>query len=227
MSSLTAIRPNPRHLVWLPAALLLAWGVLAASGSLVSPSSHAATADTETSTISGTVLPYVAVTGTCIGAHAGVSMAPTAGATALNAVPCTVAFHTNGATGATLYAEHARTNAGQRTFCLEATPGDCVTANGSFTDVADGSAALTDGQFGIRVTNVSNCTTPTWNAAAATDHYSVPSLAAAGYGDTICFDAVGTLANQAVYTLSFDADPDVSTVAGLYRAAINFTAETV
>jgi hypothetical protein len=58
MSHVSIIRP--RHLVWLPAVLLVSAGILSAFGVSLTPSGRAATA-TGTTTISATVLPEISL----------------------------------------------------------------------------------------------------------------------------------------------------------------------
>lgn len=227
MSALHALRPNPRHLVWLPAAMLLAWGVLAAAGVSLVPSSKAVTS-TQSSLVEATVIPHISLAGTCLGTtFSGVTMNSTSPATPLisgGGGLCSVEFYsTNGTSGAQLYAENLRTNASQRTFCKAAPPGNCVAAD-SFTDVPDGSAGLADGEFGIRVDSVTGCSAPTWNAAALTDHYSV-AVDTGGNGELVCSDAAGPAGNRAIYSLSYEADPSGATTSGAYNAEIRFTAE--
>lgn len=220
MTALASIRPRTRHLAWLPAALLVGWGVLAACGVTLTPSSHAVSQAGNT-TVSATITPHIALGGTCIGSHDGGNLTTSAVNKLTGAGNCTVQFHTtNGnAPGATLKAENARTNAGQATFCTNAPPADCGAA--AFANVTDGSAALTDGQFGIQVVSVSDCTTPAWTA---TNYYSV-AVDTSGFGELVCTDAAGPSANQAVYTLSVNARPGPSTPAGDYEGEIAFTAE--
>lgn len=223
MSTLAARRPtvSARHLMWLPAGLLLAWGLLAAAGVQLTPSSRAA-ASTGSTTISATVLPDIHTTGsTCAGASiTGVSFAPGVNDTLLGG--CSMVFGTtNGASGAQLRVEHPRP-AGNVAFCQQATPASAC-AGGTFTDALYNGVGVTDipdGSFGVKANAVTTCSTPTWTAG---NLYGLRAAATApGTGDLICDRSAGT---DATYALQFYADPSAAQVSGLYYAQADFTAE--
>lgn len=224
MTATALMRPRARHLVWLPAVLLVAWGLLSAAGGTVSPTSYAATSS-GTTVVEGTVLPHIDLGGTCDGGTlSGATLDPALGETSLGT--CTLTFQTtNGASGATLYAEHNRTNALQPAFCLDsaAPPANCTA---SLADSADNQPNVGDGQFGIRVEGVTNCDTETWDAAAATDTYGTGPLPTPGFGETVCATSADAVTATS-YNLRFVADAAAATTSGDYEAQILFTAEAL
>lgn len=214
MSVATATRPRfaARHLAWLPAVLLLTWGVLAAAGVPLVPSSTAAS--TGNSTVTATVALDVHIGGTCPGySNAYGAMVDNTLATLGS---CSVTFGTNNGATSTLKVESARTTAGNVMFCRA---GDNTSAcgTGGFTNVGANSASIVADQFGVHST-VTSCTTATW---ANNTYNSVPDSTTAGAGTTIC-SMTGTTDGN--YTLAFRAHPDTVT-AGSYTGQANFTVE--
>lgn len=210
-----------RHLAWFPAALLAAWGLLAAAGVPLAPDSRAASS-TGTTSVTATVSPEVHVGGTCIGStYSGVSMLTTAGDTDLHSA-CTVTFGTNnGTNGATLRVRHSRPSPNVA-FCQNSVYADACLGD-TFTDVVNTGVAagsMPEGSFGVGVTAVTACTTPTW---AAGNVYGLRDITTAGgVGDLVCTQSGNTDGN---YSIQFRADPSNSETAGSYYAQAQFVAE--
>lgn len=209
----TTARPRirARHLAWLPAVVLLGWGVLAAAGVPLAPSTNAATSSVN---VSATVPLDIHIGGTCPGqSYTDANLA--VGDVAIGA--CTVTFGTNnGAVGSVLKVEHARP-AGNA-FCQEAVTVDCGTKP-SFAD-ATGTATLAVGAFGVKVAAAPTCSTPSWTNG---NYYGLrDATTATGAGDTVCTHAGNT---DGSYSLEFRANRDTGTVAGTYNARADFTVE--
>lgn len=215
-------RPRARHAMFLPAAALMAWGVLAAAGFPMAPSSHAASAGS--TTVSATVQPVLTIGGTCPGGNlnskfgAGGFLPSIAGSTSLGT--CTVTATTNNnAAGTYLRVKSARA-VGSPTFCTNATTTvACGGGTSSFGDTtaAGGAATIADGQFAIQVSGAPTCTTPTW-----TTNNFYPLLPSAASGATICNAAMNATSS---YTLDFTADPSATQPAGNYYAQADFVVE--
>lgn len=172
MTALVAIKtaPRARYLAWLPAVLLVAWGILSAAGVPLTPNSLAAS--TGTTTVSATVAKEVHIaldtTGNC-GPAGGSNTARSLTGSALNtSQDGTTAFATcratfgsnNSALGATLLIESTRT-AGTKSFCTDAVGGGAC-AGSSFSDAplageANGTGAgqfgQDEGKFGVKITS--------------------------------------------------------------------------
>lgn len=203
---------RPRNLMWLPAAMLVAWGVLAAAGYGTTPSFGASTGS---ATVSATVALDIHVGGTC---SAGYSNAYGAMADNVEATlgSCGMTFGTNNGATSTLKVESARTTAGNVMFCRAADNIGACGANG-FTSPAANAATLGADKFGV-LSTVTTCTTPTWTNG---NYNPVPDSNTAGAGTTIC-SMTGT--TDGSYTFSFRAHPDTVT-AGSYTGQALFTAE--
>jgi hypothetical protein len=159
----THVAPS-RHLMWLPAALLIAAALLAATGLLQVPGSQAATA---TTTVGATVNKEVHVAlndaGLC-GAISGSTVTKSITGTTLNVTDGDVSLATcrltfgsnNSALGANLLVESTRV-AGTNSFCTQAATVACAAPQ--FTEAATGGVApatfavgepAAAGFFGIR-----------------------------------------------------------------------------
>ncbi len=206
---------RPRNLMWLPAALLVAWGVLAAAGYGIAPSFGASTGS---GTVTATVALDVHVGGTCAAGYSNAYGAMADNVEA-NLGTCGMTFGTNNGATSTLRVESARTTAGNVMFCRAATnTGACGT--GGFTNVAGGTLAASGvgvDRFGVLAT-ANTCTTQTW---ITNQYWPVPDSTTAGAGTTVC-SMTGTTDGD--YTFSFRAHPDTVT-AGSYTGQALFTAE--
>lgn len=214
---------NPRVAMWLPAAVLLTIGVLAATGFGTVTSSKAATSNT---TVTATVGPELHIGGTCAGASfSGATMAAAAGSNPYNldggvaGNSCTLTFGTNNnGTGALLRVRNSRPG-NQNTFCTAALVTSPCGAT-SFTETAfTGSASLADGAFAIEADIVTTCVAPTWTV---NNYYGLrdSTSAAVAQGDLVCDQTNTTDAN---YTLKFWADPSATQVSGTYSGRAEFT----
>jgi hypothetical protein len=216
MSVATATRPRfglaPRHLAWLPALLLLAWGLFAAAGVSLVPNSTAAS----TATVTASVALDIHIGGTCPSYSNAFGAMPDNTESTLGG--CTVTFGTNNGATSTLKVESARDNAGQVMFC-RAADNDVNCGAGGFTDAgANQVGPLGADKFGVLTTAIGACTTPSWTL----NRYNpVPPENTAGAGVPIC-SMVGT--GDGSYTLSFRAHPDTVT-AGSYTGQALLTVE--
>lgn len=206
---------RPRNLMWLPAAMLIAWGVLAAAGYGVATPSFAA--NTGSSTVTATVALDVHIGGTCVGYSNAFGSMPDATESTLGS--CGITFGTNNGSTSTLKVESARTTAGDVMFCRPAVVGDNAGAcgTGGFTTVAANAATLGADKFAV-LSTVTTCTTPSWTNAT---YNPVPDSTTGGAGATVC-SMTGTTDGD--YTLSFRAHPDTVT-AGDYTGQALFTVE--
>jgi hypothetical protein len=168
MTALVAIKtaPRTRYLAWLPAVLLVAWGILSAAGVPLTPSSLAAS--TGTTTVSATVAKEVHIAldtaGNC-GPAGGSNTARSLTGSALNTsqdgstafATCRATFGSNNsALGATLLIESTRT-AGTKSFCTDAV-GSGACAGSTFSDAPTGGETMAafqtdEGKFGVKVTS--------------------------------------------------------------------------
>lgn len=213
-AALATPRLRARHLAWLPAVMLVAWGILAAAGVPLTPSAPAAS--TGSSTVVATVDTDIHINGTCAAGTTFPTVALAVGENTL--ASCGVTWGTNNGTTSTLKVESARDNTGQAAFCVAA-DGD-VNCGASFTAPGVNAASLTGGQFGVLTTAITSCTTQTWTLNT---YNAVPNgFDQAGSGTTIC-SMTGTTDGN--YTLSFRANRAASTAAGTYRGQAIFTAE--
>jgi hypothetical protein len=207
-------RLTARHMMWLPAALLLTWGVLAAAGMPLTPSSRAAA--TGSATVSATVTPDMHMGGTCPGGnYTDANLA--IGDVNIGGGSCTLTFGTNnGAVGAVLTVESARPSG--NTFCQAAVAVACG-ANPAFTNAPTaGAAALAAGEFGAKVSAAPTCNGGGWTNG---NFYGIrDATTAPGTGDTLCTQNGTT---DGSYTLQFHSNRSAGTTAGTYNAQINFT----
>lgn len=211
----TRPRFRARHLAWLPAVLLVAWGILSAAGIPLTQNSSAVGS---TATVSATVALDIHILGTC--AANPTYNDPALGLAATTIGACTVQFGTNnGAVGSTLKVEHARPSG--NAFCQAAVTVACA-ANPSFTNAPLAGGALADGAFGVRVNAAPTCNDPgtPW---ADTLHYGLrDSTTAPGTGDVICVQSGNT---DGSYSLEFRADRAAGNTAGTYNTRADFTVE--
>ena len=238
MSHVSIIRP--RHLVWLPAALLVSAGLLSAFGFSMTPNGRAATA-TGTTTISATVLPEVSLDlaqNTAGASTCGVQTDATAnaevyefgnagaripinasGATALGT--CNMTFGTNnGSSGASLTYKSARTITANRTFCTAAVAADCSGANTYYTDDDGANTTLEADRFGIKLDPASLC-----DNQPMVDNMYWGAPISTGTAKDVCTNeaASATASNDGYVRVMFDVN--TSTIAsGNYNAQIVFTA---
>jgi hypothetical protein len=202
-----------RSLVWLPAALLMTWGLLAAAGVFVTPTSKAASSS---STVNATVALDVHIAGTCAAGTNFPSVALALGENTL--ATCGITFGTNNGASSALRVESPRPTTGNPMFCQAATVSTACGAN-VMANPAANALTLGDNQMGVLSTAVTTCTTPTWQL----NRYNpVRDAGTAGAGDLVCTMTGTTDGN---YTLSFRANRSASTVAGTYAGQAVFTAE--
>jgi hypothetical protein len=204
-----------RHLMWLPAVLLLAWGVLAAAGMPLVPSSKAVT--TGTATVTASVALDIHLGGTCVGySNAYGAMADNVNATLGS---CTVTWGTNNGATSTLRVESARTTAGNVMFC-RAADNTSACGTGGFTNVGANAASMVADQFGVlsAVTTCNQAAGSKWNNGT---YNPVPDSTVSSTGDVICTQTGTTDGN---YGLTFKAWPDTVT-AGSYTGQAVFTVE--
>lgn len=217
MSVSLALRP--RHLAWLPALLLAALALCAAAGvDLVRPSHAASTGNV---TVSASVAPELHIGGTCPGATlSGVSMGSGDGTTALGTCTLTFGTNNNNPGGSLLRVETPRATAGDETLCSTAVTASCGTTR--FIDaLTTGAAALADGEFGVQVSGIPTCNTPTWTNG---NYYGLEDAATAlGAGNLVCDHNV--FGSDASYSLTFAANPAGSTIATTYQGRADFTVE--
>jgi len=231
-------RSIARKAAWLPAALLVSWAILAATGFPLTPNSQAASASSTTS-VTASVLPEVhmdlanadpdgagplsgcgTVTGTAPNEDG--AFTPTAMSTSdgdIELARCTMTFgsNNNGTSGATLSVESTR--ASGAAFC--STAFDVACAGNTFAD-ENGDATLAEGGFGLRPTTVSGCggAGADWSTA---NYYGIPADLA-GFGTQIC-DTNNT--SDGTMVLTFRANPSASQTAGNYYVRARFTAQAL
>jgi hypothetical protein len=208
-----------RHLMWLPAALLLSAGVLAAGGfKLVGPSYGASTGSTA---VDVTVLPNLTFGGTCDGATRSGSLSVAADDSNIGAT-CTVTYSTNNhAAGVRLRAESTRALA--PALCKQANTTLNCGAVDSFGDAATGGIVdMADGAFGVQVAGAPTCTTGAGSWVNGTS-YGLP--AGAGAGSVVC--AQHNMGAAGTYTLQFRADTLAAQPSGDYDAGVSFFLEAV
>jgi hypothetical protein len=205
-------RLSLRTLAWLPAIVLLAWGGLSAAGVPLVPNSHAVS--TGSATVNATVALDVHIAGTCAGNTNFPSVGLALGDNVL--ASCGVTFGTNNGATSALKIETARPSGAA--FCQSAVGVAC--AGGNFTDVAANSAAIAGGEFGVKTTAITSCTTPTWTNLKFNPVRDATT--APGAGDLVC-SMTGTTDGN--YSLEFHANRAAGTPAGTYQAQANFTAE--
>jgi hypothetical protein len=168
-----------RAFAWLPAALLLAVGIAAATGVRLQPSAHAATG---TTTVTATISAEVHVT-PC--ASFDIGSVDTIGTLAQGTADCTVVFGSNNGAGSPNVASLTVQNnlAGAKFLCWDTDniPGnggrDCATANKQFNDAAGTNAALANNEMGARYNAApsgASCGTGTWTNGA-TNFNKIPA----------------------------------------------------
>jgi hypothetical protein len=217
-----------RHLVWLPAALLITAGVLSAIGVSLTPSSRAATASSDV-TVNATILPEVSFNFQATECRAGASV--TDGELGIDAAgqrltiaatgntvlgTCRMRFGTNnGASGASLSVSNQRP-AGNVIMCGGAAGAAC--SGGSFADDDGANATLEAGRFGIRADTLT-CTTAAWTAGR---YYGAPDAPAT---DNICTGQTAdpVAANDGDVTVGFVTNGN-NQPSGNYYARMAFTA---
>ncbi len=235
MSHVSVIRP--RHLVWLPAALLMTAGVLSVLGVPLTPNGRAATG---TTTISANVLPEIsldlaqggpATCGTIIDATDNAEKAEfgnasaripisASGPTALGT--CNMTFGTNnGSSGASLSYKSARVTTPNRTFCTAAVAANCAGANTYYTDDDGGNATLEQDKFGIRVETPSTCD----GTQVMNDNFFYGAPLSSDSAQTVCTgqSANPNPLNDGYVQISFHVNT-ATIPSGDYNAEIVFTA---
>lgn len=235
-AALTMFRP--RHLAWIPAALLAAWAIAAATGFTMTDTSRAATSSSTVS-VTASVLPEVHLdltNGSCgtltdpdgagplveDGAFTPAAMSAGGGDTTLATCAITFGSNNNGTNGASLWVESSRT-AGTKSFCAAAFNADCL-ATDSFTETATAGVALadlTDGNFGVKPSAIAGCggAGADWSTA---NFYGLPQNTDGTLGSRIC-DTNSTTDGST--TLTFVADPAAAQAAGNYYVRAIFTAQ--
>ena len=211
---------RPRNLMWLPAAILMAWGVLAAAGVPLTPTSGAATS---TSVVTATVSPELTIGGTC-------DDAITTGTVSVNSADvsiggaCTVTFSTNNhVPGIRLRAESDRpsTPALCKNLITTATCGAVAT----FTDgLVAGQADLPDGGFGLLLNATSTCTTSAGSWAIGTA-YGLPADIDGTAGATAC--AQQAMGAGGSFNLSYRVDTLAAQQSGDYGASVLWLVEAI
>ncbi len=229
---------NARTIAWLPALLLVAAGLLAATGFSVIGKSYGASAGTVAvgATVSKEVHLALNTTGTCGPAggstttrsFTGTTLATTDNDVTFGTCQVTFGSNNNGTAGASLFVESSRTVAGN-SFCTAAIPAVCVAPQ--FTDVstsgvtpasfATGEAA-TAGNFGVSASiNGASCD-GTGGIAGGTNVWGLPQNVDAGAGTLVCSTASTT---DGDITLAFRANPGSSqTASSGYVVEASFTA---
>lgn len=247
MTAILRIRPRSRHLAWLPAALLIAAGILSALGLPLIPNTHAVTSDIE---ISAEVLPEVSLdlgqnasgAATCAGANgtsgitgsvpnedatfganvAGQRVAiPASGAFTVGT--CSMTFGTNNGTGGASLAVANERTAGA-ILCKSAQNNPCVLE--SYTDDDGTNSTLEADKFGMRL--LGPATTPVGASACDNFAWTVGNYygAANAPGSTnICTNEGmhATAANDGVAVVSFEVNTSTKS-SGNYFATLLFTA---
>lgn len=228
MSTLAIAKPARRHLVWLPAALLVAFGALSAAGFTVAPDSVAATATGSVSvtasvaaevhmTLANCATPNVAVMGGSANnqtaAFSSVALTTSDAATVLG--QCDMTFGTNNnALGAQLTVADARAAGGSGNFLCASASGT-VCAGADFTDTAV-LATLAEGAAGLKLSAL------TCNGAAGMTTANYYPIAAAA---NVCVDTTGV--SDSSLTLQVVANPSTTQPSGSYVGQANFVATTL
>lgn len=209
---------RPRTLMWLPAALLLSWGLLAATGVPLTPNSKAASSSS--STVTATVSPELTVGGTCDDATTTGSVAVASADTSIGAA-CSVTVSTNNHTpGVRLKAESDRPTT--PALCKNATTTASCGAVASFADTGTaGEIDMTDGEFGLRPAAGSSCTTSTWVIGTS---YGLPADTDGTAGSTVCTHNMGA---AGTYNINYSVDTLAAQESGAYDAAVLWVAEAV
>lgn len=225
MSTLAINRPTRRHLVWLPAALLVAFGAFSAAGFTVAPDSVASTATGTVSvnaavaaevhmTLAACTTPNAAAMGGSANnqtaAFSSVALTTTDGPTVLG--QCDMTFGTNNqSTGAQLTVADSRPAGGTNNFLCASAVGTACSGN-DFTDTAVG-VALADGAAGLKFSAMTCTGATTMNT---TNYYPVAA------SSNVCVDNTG--ATDSTLTLQVVANPSTTQPAGSYFAQANFVA---
>ena len=226
---------NARTIAWLPALLLIAAGLLAATGVRIAGDSHAATS---TVTIGATVSKEVHVnlntggscgTGTAAATNiTGTTLAPTDGDVSL--ATCRLTFGSNNsAAGAQLLVESGRTVAGN-SFCTAAVPAVCAAPQ--FTDVSTSGVtpasfgtgeAASAGNFGVSAAiNAASCD-GTGGIAGGTNIWGLPQNTDATPNGTLVCQTTSTTDGDV--TMDFRVNPGSSQPASTgYVVQAAFTA---
>lgn len=227
---------HPRNLAWLPAAMLIAWGVLAAAGVPLNPNSNAASSGN--TTVIATVDPELHINsgaGLCAGLSitAGTNLTPDGTTDTIG--DCTLRFGTNNvSTGSLVRVRNGRPNDAtiDETFCAGGAGTETAAcAATKFTDVAHtGAASLAANEFGVLVNGAPTCAGgPVWTNGNYYGLRDANEAAADGGGGgtadgyVIC-DNINQMgaANDAIYALRFAANPDSSQPATAYRGQAVF-----
>jgi hypothetical protein len=226
---------RPRSAAWLPAALLVAYALVAASGFSLTPNSGAATG---TATVNATVLPEVHMNFTSCGSVtdpdgvgplagdaviAAPSMSSSDGDISLGTCAITFGSNNNGTNGATLTVANARPGAGYA-MCQAAIGSTCVAPQFSDSPVAgealvafNGASVGATGRMGIKASALT-CPGAGGSWSVATNYYGLP---AAATPSQIC--ATNSTTDGGL-TLDFRADPGGSQAAGAYTLKANLVA---
>lgn len=233
MTALASFRP--RHLAWIPAALIVAYTIAAAGGFTITPDSRAAGA---TTTVTANVLKEIhidLVNGSCTAAPAAGppeaatfnygSMSTASDDITLGSCAITFGSNNNSTAGAKLWVESTRPGASANSFCSEANY-EVTCSGATFTDVATAGVTnatflTTQGGFGLRPAGAGTC--PGAGADwAATNTYGLLQDTTAGFGTQIC-DTNST--SDGAITVEFHANPSASQTASNYYMKAEFTAE--
>lgn len=200
---------RPRNLMWIPAACLIAYAIVAASGVQFAPETRAATGSV---TVTSTVLPQLSIGGTCVGSTQDEpSLAVNVDDTLIGGT-CTVTYSSNNnSAGIALRVRSPRPSG--NAFCRESVHTNACGAFASFSQ-ATGVADIPDGGFGVNV-SATTCDTPAWTAG--TNDRALPT----GANTDVCTtEAMGAGAST---TFGFYADTLAAQQAGGYFARADFT----
>lgn len=215
-------RANRRLLsiAWLPAILLIAAGLIAATGYSITPTSKAASSGT--TNVDATVQPELQIGGTCIGASVTGSLSVGADDTNIGASACTVTYSTNNHTpGVRLRVESSRPSG--VALCQNSTRNVACGAVPTFLDAPTGGIAdMADGAFGVRVDAAPTCTTSAGSWANGTT-YGLPD--SSGLGSVVC--AQHNMGSAGSYSLRFRADTLAAQASGTYYAQATFMVEAI
>jgi hypothetical protein len=223
---------RPRAAAWLPAALLIAYALVAATGVSLTSTSRAATG---TATVNATVLPEVHMNFTSCGsvtdpdgagplAGDAVILAPdmttSNGDVSLGTCAMTFGSNNNGTNGAKLTVANARPGAGYA-MCQAAIGSTCVAPQFSDSPVAgetlaafNSASAGATGRMGVKASALT-CPGAGGSWSLATNYYGLPAAASPSQ---IC--ATNSTADGGI-TLDFRADPGGSQSAGAYTLKAN------
>jgi hypothetical protein len=228
---------RPRAAAWLPAALLVAYALVAASGFSLTPNSGAATG---TATVNATVLPEVHMNFPSCGSVTDPDGAGPLAGDAVIAAPnmsssdgdislgtCAVTFgsNNNGTNGASLTIANARPAGGTGyAMCQTAVTLACAAPGFSNSPTAgenlvafNAASVPATGRMGIKASSLT-CPGAGADWSTATNYYGLPALATPS---TIC-DTNST--TDGGLTLDFRADPGSSQAAGAYTLKANLVA---